>query len=215
MKKIGFFIFFTLFFTQAFSDQGVYTFEKENNIFYYSRDEDKVLQLTSGGKNSASVLSPNGKWIAYVKRSKNIMPIDCAHSVNLNSQYANELWVIDLSNRTQQLLVKNNFSCDDPKKMIVDPKNLQFSPDNKTLYFQTTAWETSDAIHAVTVSTGSLRFVTDGNQYHVIQTGKYRGDLIANQYRYHFKDDMPSSSDHWDWLFTPAGKQIKLYRKEN
>ena len=87
---------------------------------------------------------------------------------------------------------------------------MQFSPDSKTLYFATSAWATSGAIHAIDVNGKNLRFITAGNEYHVVTHGKYRGDLIVNQHRYH---DQGGSYD-WDWLFTPQGKQIKLYRKE-
>ena len=51
MKKT---IFITAFFLSlsSYADQGIYTFEKNNNIFFYSKNADKVLQLTTHGKNS-------------------------------------------------------------------------------------------------------------------------------------------------------------------
>src|SRR5438045_3076772 len=45
-------------------------------------------------------------------------------------------------------------------KVIIDPHNLQFSPNSKTLYFETSAWVTSGAIHAVDVNGNHLRYVT-------------------------------------------------------
>lgn len=45
--------------------------------------------------------------------------------------------------------------------------------------------------------------------------GKYKGDIVANQHRYRFRGDTPLGGYDWDWLFTPAGKQIKLYKKRN
>ena len=115
----------------------------------------------------------------------------------------------------KRILVKDNFACDDPEKKITDPVQLHFSSNSKTLYFQTSAWVTSGAIHAIDMDSKSPRFVTDGNEYHVIKYGKYRGDLVINQHRYRFKGDTPLGSYDWDWLYTPQGKQIKLYKKED
>ncbi len=99
--------------------------------------------------------------------------------------------------------------------MIVDPSDMQFSPDSKTLYFETSAWATSGAIHAIDIDGKNLRFVTDCNGYRIVMHGRYKGDIVATQHRYRFKGDAPLGSYDWDWLFTPRGKQIKLYRKEN
>jgi hypothetical protein len=114
---------------------------------------------------------------------------------------------------TKKLLVAPHFGCKDVSKVIIDPHNLQFSPDSKTLYFETSAWVTSGAIHAVNVNGNHLRFVTDGSELRVVKSGSYKGDIIVNQHRYRFKGDTPLGSYNWDWLFTPTGKQIKLYKK--
>lgn len=204
-----------LFLTTGYADEGIYTFEKNKNIFFYSKNVDKVLQLTNTGKNSNPILSPDGRWLVFVKQSKNIMPEPCADFSNIDSKYANELWVYDLQNIKKRILVKDNFACDDPEKKITDPVQLHFSPNSKTLYFQTSAWATSGAIHAIDMDSKSPRFVTDGNEYHVIKDGKYEGDLVVNQHRYRFKGDTPLGSYDWDWLYTPQGKQIKLYKKED
>jgi len=76
----------------------------------------------------------------------------------------------------------------------------------------TSARPTSGAIHSIDVNGKNLRYVTDGNEYHIINSGHYKGDLIVNQHRYRFH---PMGSYDWDWLFTPQGNQIKLYKKEN
>ena len=60
-----------------------------------------------------------------------------------------------------------------------------------------------------------LRFVTAGGRLRVVQYGKYKDNIIVNQHRYRFKGDTPLGSYNWDWLFTPTGKQIKLYKKED
>lgn len=211
MQKIAFIFTCLLFFVSAFADQGIYTYSKSGNIFFYSKNADHVLQLTHSGKNKHPALSSDGKWLAFVKRSSHVMPGHCGDFADTGSQYADEIWIYDLQKMKLKRLVKNNFDCDEPTKMIVDPKSLVFSLDSKTLYFETSAWVTSGAVHAVNVNGKNLRFVIDGGEYRIVQNGPYKGDLIVNQHRYHDK----GGSYNWDWLFTPDGKQIKLYKKED
>jgi len=174
----------------------------------------KIDQLTHGAKLTDLIESPDNQWIAFVKSSKKIIPKSCAFSLT-TTNYADEIWMINVHTMQKKLLVAENPDCDNPEKTIIDPNDLQFSPDSKTLYFATSAWATSGAIHAIDSDGKNLRFITAGNEYHVITHGKYSGDLIVNQHRYRFKGDTPLGSYDWDWLFTPAGKQIKLYRKED
>lgn len=160
-------------------------------------------------------ISPDGKWFVYIKESNFIVPSDCYAFILSRGDHSNEIWIVDLKTLENRLLVSSHFSCDDPTKVILDPNNLQFSPDSKTLYFAGGAWVVSGAIHAVNINGKNLRFVADGNGYQVITQGPYKGDLIINQHRYRFQGDTPMGSYDWDWLFTPAGRQIKLYKKED
>lgn len=208
------FILFLMFSSSIFADQGIYTYSKFGYIFFYSKNNDHILQLTYSGKSKDPVLSPNGKWLAFVMRSRNLIPNACAFSLT-KTNYADEIFMFDLKTMRKKILVPDKPDCDHPKKVIIDPNDLQFSPDSKTLYFATSAWATSGAVHAVDVDGKNLRFVTDANEYHIIKHGKYKGDLIVYQHRYRFKKDTPLGSYDWDWLFTPEGKQIKLYKKED
>ena len=172
----------------------------------------RILQLIKDEKLTDLTESPDGKWIVFVKKSKYTIPSNCFYSSEKGEQ-ADEIWVINTIEMTKKILVAPHFSCGDVSKVIIDPHNLQFSPNSKTLYFETSAWVTSGAIHAVDVDGNHLRFVTDGGELRVVQSGYYKGDIIVNQHRYRFKGDTPLGSYNWDWLFTSTGKQIKLYKK--
>jgi len=191
--------------SHVFSDTTTYI--PPNQIYYESEESNSDTST-----NVDRVQSPDNNWIAFVKKGHRIIPTICAEFANTGSKYGNEIWIYNLKTKSKRLLVANNFSCNHPSKKIVDPKGLQFSPDGKTLYFLTSAWPTSNAIHSVNIDGKNLRFVTDGNEYHIVRSGPYRGDLIVNQHRYRFH---PMGSYDWDWLFTPTGKQIKLWQKEN
>ena len=205
--KIISFISSLFFVSSIFSDQADYTYIPPDHIYYESEKSDDI-----SSKNFSRILSPDKKWIVFVKKSHRIIPNDCADLANTGSNHANEIWIYNLKTKNKRLLVADNFSCGHPYKEIIDPNNLQFSPDSKTLYFITSARPTSGAIHSVDIDGKNLRFVTDGNEYHVVYNGHYKGDLIVNQHRYRLH---PMGSYDWDWLFTPQGKQIKLYKKED
>ena len=172
----------------------------------------KISQLTKNVKLTDLIESSDGKWIVFVKKSNYTIPSNCFYFSEKGEQ-ADEIWIVNTKEITKKLLVAPQFSCKDASKVIIDPHHLQFSPDSKTLYFETSAWVTSGAIHAVDVDGNHLRFVTDGSELRVVQSGRYKGDIIVNQHRYRFKGDTPLGSYNWDWLFTPTGKQIKLYKK--
>ena len=214
MLKIILFLSGSLFLTSAFADLGIYTYSKSGNIFFYSKNENKVLQLTHSGKNKHPVLSPDQRWIVFITRSNYLIPHACAFSLT-KTNYADEIRIVDLKTMHKKILVAVHPDCDHARKVIIDPNDLQFSPDSRTVYFATSAWATSGAVHAVNMSGKNVRFVIDGNEYRVVQQGKYKGDLIVNQHRARFKGDTPLGTYDWDWLFTPKGKQIKLYKKED
>ncbi|GEM_PF-5793027 len=64
--------------------------------------------------------------------------IHCAFSLT-KTNYADEVWIVDLSTMHKKILVSVHPDCDHPKKVIIDPNDLQFSPDSKILYFATSA----------------------------------------------------------------------------
>ena len=194
---------------------GDHVFQINGSIYLYSKFGDFTTRLTKSSHDSNPVLSHNEHWVAFLRKARFPIPKTCRAYYDKNDRYGKEIWIYDLKTMKEQLLVENNFSCNHLTKIIIDPADLKFSPDSKTLYFETSAWETSGAIHSVKINGNHLRFVTDGNEYHVVKNGKYKGDLIVNQHRYRFKGDTPLGSYDWDWLYTPDGKQIKLYRKEN
>src|SRR3990167_10891900 len=170
MKKIFLFLSCLLFFKALFADTGIYTYSKSGNVFFYSKKEDRVLQLTHSGKSKHAVLSPNGRYVVYVKKSNFVAPHNCFYFY-LRGEHADEIWIADLSNMEKRLLVFPTFDCDDVSKDTMDPHHLIFSPNGKTIYFETSAWATSGAVHAVDVDGKNSRFVTAGDELRVIQVG--------------------------------------------
>lgn len=166
------------------------------------------------GKNSNPILSPDGRWLVFVKQSKIIMPERCTDFSNIDSKYANELWVYDLKNMKKRILVKDNFACDDPeKRSLIQNNYISHLTVKRYIFKHPHGLLLVLFMQSIWIQKNS-RFVTDGNEYHVIKEGRYKGDLAINQHRYRFKGDTPLGSYDWDWLYTPQGKQIKLYKKK-
>jgi hypothetical protein len=182
------------------------------NIQRKKENDAKISQLTKDAKLIDLTESPDRKWIVFVKKSNYTIPSNCFYFSEKGEQ-ADEIWIVDTKKITKKILVAPHFSCKNVSNVIIDPHNLRFSPDSKTLFFETSAWVTSGAIHAVDIDGNHLRFVTDGSELRVVQSGPYKGDIIVSQHRYRFKGDTPLGSYNSDWLFTPTGKQIKLYKK--
>jgi hypothetical protein len=110
----------------------------------------------------------------------------------------------DLNSRSDILLTSR--PADDVKQNLEGFKNLLLSPDGKTLYFQTDAWATSNAVHAINIATKRVSFVAPGEIACVILAGQYQGDLVIEQHRYFVQG---GSYDNL-WLFSPSGKEVGL-----
>ena len=191
-------------------------FAKEGHIYYFSDGKDEI-QLTFNGKDSAPALSPDGKNVAFLRKSDREAylavgaPEDYLQS-GPDAILADQVWIIGVDGKNEKLLVEDNnpddFGYDkwEGNKVIahIDDDSLQFSPDGKTLYFITSAWVTTGALHSVNIDGTNERFIAGANYLKVIDKGRYKGNLIIRQHRYF----LAGGSYDWLWLFTPAGKEL-------
>ena len=175
-------------------------FSKSGNI-YYILTPDHSMQITHSGKDSDPALSLDKKWISFVRIGNQIIPKGCEGNTETN--YANQIWIYDIATKKERLLVANNFQCNNPKKQIIDPSGLTFSPDSKILYFITYAWTTSGALHSVNIDGTHLRYIAPANSLEVITKGRYKGYFIVSEHRYFIP---PGGTYDWYWLVTPDGK---------
>lgn len=139
----------------------------------------------NNNKNEFYTISKDGHMEAYVK----------GEDV--------EILVVNNSNKTVFEIKEKPDS--DPYKNLTNFSNLQFSIDNKELYFNTSAWTTDAAIHALNLKTGQIRFIDSGQPFIVIPNGIYSGKIIAVIHKYFVG---PGSYD-WYWLVDPkTGEEI-------
>jgi hypothetical protein len=77
--------------------------------------------------------------------------------------------------------------------------------DGRRLYFLSSAWATSDALHAVDVRGGEEHFLLPADDFLVLNfcRSKYKDHLVVLSRRYF----LFGGSYEWYWLYDPAGKK--------
>ncbi|MDP3705069.1 MAG: hypothetical protein Q8R24_04065 [Legionellaceae bacterium] len=202
--------FFIVSYNAIAQTESIRVFSKKGNI-YYTQGYKITTQLTFKGKDHFPILSPNHNLIAFVRVGDKKLPLSCSFSANTINGYGEQIWTINLKTKQERLLVTSHFFCDSPTKMIVNPRNLTFSPDGKILYFLTSAWTTSGAIHTVNSDGSNLHYLLPANALDIVMHGKYKGYLILQQHRYYHTK---LGSYDWYWLFSPTGKEIRSLSDE-
>ena len=178
------------------------SFEREGNI-YIKNAEGKVQALTNTGKDSQPCLSPNGKIVVFIRSTgKNI-------SEPSPFQWeANEIRSINLETGEEKLLIRGR-KADSVEDTLSDLTRPCFSPDGQKIYFMSSAWATSLAIHVMNSDGTEEQFLTSGDSLEVLQEGEYgdircEGYLIVEKHKYF----LGGGSYDWHWLLSPDGKEV-------
>jgi len=153
--------------------------------------------LTTGGRDSVAVLSPDGRTVVVVRYTGRTV------QTALDESPATDLVRVDVRTGVARGLVRARGSAT-PERTLASFSDVAFSPDSRTVYFVSGAWVVSGAVHAVDVATGRERYLMPGNSVAVVPRGKYRGHLMVGQHRYF----LGQGSYDWVWLMTPAGRQV-------
>jgi hypothetical protein len=128
----------------------------------------KVKTLTSSGHDSEPVLSPDGKWIVFVRTvpGKKI-------STGLGDADATDLCQIRADGKNPTALVHPKDS-DKMETVLAGFSKPQFSTNGRLVYFLSEAWATSGALHVVDSTNGKEHFVCPALEFEVIPSGEYR-----------------------------------------
>lgn len=168
------------------------------NVFYRASESAQARQLTSAGVDREPRLSPDGRRVAFIRGT----PGD---SVETATGYGEttELWTIRVDGSDARRWVRGRAS-DEPARALAQLRTPQWSPDGQRVYFQSSAWVTSGAVHALDLAAGTERFVAPGNSLEVVPRGEFAGHLLVEQHRYF----LAGGSYDWIWLLTPDGRAV-------
>ena len=189
----------------------------ENGSIFYSLDGKNKIRLTKGPKDSTPAISPDGKKVVFLRKSEKEAylavgsPEDYLQS-GPDGILADQVWIVDIDGKNEKILVRDRnpdekgykeWKGEDVIAHIDDP-SLQFSTDGKKIYFISSAWVTSGALHSVNIDGTKEHFIAPANYLKVIPDGEYKGNLLIQQHRYFLK----GGSYDWYYVFTPEGKEV-------
>ena len=200
----------------ALSGEGLgKVFVKDGNI-YFSPDGKEEIQLTNSGLDRAPVISFDSKLVAFIRKSNEeaYLAVGGVEDYTPRGLLADQVWIVNIDDKQEEKLVGDKHpretNEDDVTKALektiahIDDNSLCFSPDGRKVYFISSAWVTSGAVHSVNIDGSGEKFITGGNTLEVIDRGRYKGYLIIRQHKYFFA----GGSYDWLWLVSPEGKQV-------
>jgi hypothetical protein len=170
---------------------------KDGNIQFTDK-AGQTTAITSGGRDSGPVLAPDGKWAAFVRKVDGKKIATGSDEVD-----PTELWQVRTDGKEASLLVKCR-AAEKPESVIAGFENLQFSTNGKLLYFVTSAWATSGAVHVVDTTNRKERYLFPGNDLKIVAAGEYKDCLLVQQHKYF----VGGGSYDWFWLLRPDGKEV-------
>ncbi|MFO1012514.1 MAG: hypothetical protein U1E50_02015 [Caulobacteraceae bacterium] len=115
------------------------------------------------------VAAPDGKSFVFIR--------------TLKAGGATSLWIA-LPGGIQRRLTAEKPNPGQPHLNLVSLSRPVFAPDGASILFNAKSWPASDSLQRYNLSTGQIRYVTDGTLLAVVSGGSLQGDLILARHRY-------------------------------
>ncbi len=141
---------------------------------------------------------------AHSSREALLTP-DGRHVVSVGTAPAGEgIWLLPVDGSMARLLLAARAD-DEPQRNLTDFSSLAFSPDGRELYFLTSAWVTSGALHRIALDGGQPEYLSDANDLRVIASGEHAGKLLVQRHRY-----LEGGGSHEVWFLLDAtGRELQ------
>lgn len=175
------------------------------------QDDGRTTAITSGGKDSEPVMSPDQRLVVFTREGKKSKAMEGCSGGADNPDHELELWSIGIDGKNARRLLATRID-DDVQKTICGFRNKQFNIEGTALYFETPAWATSNALHVLDLQSGTERFFVAGSDFGIVTcTGSpYADHVSVLQHRYFVQ----GGSYDWFWLYAPDGKEVGPFGEE-
>ncbi|HVX81650.1 MAG: hypothetical protein ACTHOR_04565 [Devosia sp.] len=162
--------------------------------------------VTSGGNDSDPLLSPDGKFVVFVRLGADSDAMAKCSSDGALPVRGVALYRVGIDGKGLAKLLDAHGS-DKPETSLCEFDSMAFDSSGRYLYFDTPAWATSSAVHVLDLKAKRERFFVAGGLERVLAgcgDKKYRDHVIVTQHRYF----VFGGSYDWAYLFSPAGKEL-------
>lgn len=154
-----------------------------------SKDDGSQTTLVDSNDIREATMSPDGNWIAYVRAP---------------GAGREEIWLMDSRSKVSRKLLSSK-PHQDPKKNLTDFNTLAFSASSRQLFFLSSAWGDSDALHRMSLTSSRALFITDANDLRVITRGPKAGSLLVQQTHSYYDG---AKRNRWS-LVTSGGREVR------
>lgn len=169
----------------------------QNGDVFIAAQNGSPTQVTKSGRDSDPALSPDGQRIVFARATPE-------RKVSTGSgDETSELWLVQ-ADGTKPLRILEPRAAENMEQVLAKISRPQFSADGRRIFFETTAYATSQAVHMLDLTTRKEHFVCAGDDLEVLRSGKYRDHLLVQQHRYF----IGGGSYDWYWLLRPNGKEV-------
>lgn len=176
-------------------------FSSKGNVYVKT-----ITKVTHLGIDTLPVLSKDKQFIIYLRHIQNreeyftqIVQYNCSTTIEKVLIQASE------ENPDGSSPISYANSDDYPFSSLGEITNLQLSPLQDRIYFETTAWAVANAVHYYDISTEQIHFFHSGELNKI-----YSDETVSIQItNIEFKKDETSCRYWQDWLYDKNGQKIK------
>jgi len=178
-------------------------FQSHGNV-YLQFGKSSFTPITKGKMDTLPKLSNNKKYVIFLR----VLP----------KNHTSQIIRYDIATSTESVLVQANTdhpevctpisyanSDDYPFPCLGSISNIELSPDNKRIYFETDAWAVSAAIHYYDITTSKIYFFHSGSITRIFSNGMLDVQITVND----------GHGRYWqNWLFNSKGKKVRSFENK-
>ncbi|HPA57165.1 MAG TPA: DUF4339 domain-containing protein [bacterium] len=168
-------------------------FAEQGNVFVID-SQNEISQITSSGKDTSPIISPDGKDVYFVRKT----------GVFGEAEYEEVEKLMIMKTKIDSLEEEIFLEKTDGIE-IFEVRGLSITANGKHLLFITQKWSTSGVLLRINVNTKKIQEITHADNFEILKKGEYENHLIVN--RSSIKEDVGREWSYW--LIDIDGNVIK------